>query len=74
MAGALTERAFVQGLEKAGFADVTVVDRVSYGVAELAAEPLFPTDLVDLMRRLLPPQVQESIGARIVITATNPLQ
>lgn len=74
MSGALTEGAFVQGLTRAGFAQVAVVERVQYGVAELEAEPLFPEDLVALMRRLLPRDIQESIGSRIVITAVNPPQ
>lgn len=73
MAGALTERAFVDNLHRAGFADVEVVRRRPYGLAELADEPLFTPDLVDLMRRTLSPAVQRHIGSVIVVTATNPL-
>ena len=72
MAGALTERAFVERLAKSGFADVTVLERETYGVSELEAEPLFPHDLIAAMRRLIPPDVQERIGVRIVVTAKKP--
>jgi hypothetical protein len=68
----LTERAFVQRLAKTGFADIQVLERVNYGVAELEAEPLFPRDLIDTMRRLISPAVQDSIGVRITIMARKP--
>ncbi len=73
MSGALTERAFVERLAKTGFADIRIAERVTYGVSELEAEPLFPRDLIEAMRRLIPPDVQESIGVRIVVTATKPV-
>ena len=72
MSGALTERAFVKRLAKAGFADIALLERETYGVSELEAEPLFPRDLIDAMRRLIKPEVQERIGVRIVVTAKKP--
>ena len=72
MAGALTERAFVERLAKLGFAGITVLERERYGLAELEAEPLFPRDLIEMMRRLLPADVNERIGVRIVVSATKP--
>ncbi len=69
MSGALTERAFVENLERAGFRSVHVSQRVPYGLDDLAREPTFPADLVALMRRLLPPALQARIGVRIVLTA-----
>ncbi len=69
MAGALTERAFVDSMERAGFIDVVVRERMPYGLADLEREPTFPDDLVALMRRLLPPHVQQRIGVRIVLEA-----
>lgn len=72
MAGALTERAFVETLERSGFRDVDVVERTPYGVDDLAHEPLFGPDLIALMRRLLPPAVQQRVGVRIVVVATTP--
>lgn len=73
MSGALTERAFVKRLAKTGFADIAVRERVIYGVSELESEPLFPRDLIAAMRRLIPTDVQEGIGVRIVVTAKKPV-
>lgn len=72
MAGALTERAFVETLERSGFRDIAVVERTPYGVDELADEPLFGPDLIALMRRLLPAAVQKRVGVRLVVVATSP--
>lgn len=69
MAGALTERAFVERMEKLGFAGISVLERKRYGIDDLAAEPLFPRDLIEMMRRLLPADVQDRIGVRIVVAA-----
>ena len=74
MSGALTERAFVERLAKTGFADIAVLERVTYGVSDLEVEPLFPRELIQTMRRLIKPEVQESIGVRIVVAAKKPLQ
>ena len=68
----MTERAFVEKMNKIGFAAVTVRERETYGVSELEAEPLFPRDLIALMRELIPVDVQERIGVRIVVTGTKP--
>jgi hypothetical protein len=67
--GALTERAFVENLARAGFEDVRVRERVPYGLSDLQAEPAFPDDLVALMRRLLPPRLQARVGVRLVLEA-----
>lgn len=72
MSGALTERAFVHHLERAGFHDVQVLRREPYGVDELEGEPPITPDLIDLMRRLLPVEVQREIGRLIVVTARRP--
>ena len=72
MSGALTERAFVERLAKTGFADIAVLERETYGVADLETEPLFPRELIDVMRRLIKPEVQERIGVRIVVAAKKP--
>lgn len=69
MGGALTERAFVENLARAGFEQVRVCERVPYGLAVLEAEPAFPPDLVDLMRRLLPRRLQARVGVRLVLAA-----
>jgi hypothetical protein len=68
----MTERAFVERMEKSGFADISVLERVTYGVSDLEVEPLFPRDLIDTMRRLIAPEVQERIGVRLTLMARKP--
>ena len=72
MSGALTERAFVERLAKTGFADIALVERETYGITELEVEPLFPRDLIEVMRRLIKPEIQDRIGVRIVVAAKKP--
>jgi hypothetical protein len=74
VSGALTERAFVENLTRAGFTGVRVRERVPYGLEDLEAEPTFPDDLVALMRRLLPPRLQARVGVRIVLEARPALR
>ncbi len=69
MAGALTERDFVAKLEKAGFDTIEVVSREPLGIDQLALYPLFTSDLLDLMRRLIPAERQERVAVAIVVTA-----
>lgn len=56
-------------MEKAGFRDIQFHERRSIGIDDLAVYPLFTPDLLALMRRLMPPAVQQRIGAAIVISA-----
>lgn len=72
MAGALTERAFVTHLERAGFTDLQVLRRDPYGVDDLDGTPPITPELIDLMRRLLPPATQREIGRLLVVTAVRP--
>jgi arsenite methyltransferase len=74
VAGALTERDFVAKLETAGFVDVEVLERSAMGVEELALYPLFTPDLLDLMRRLIPPDRQDAVGIAVVVRAQLPEQ
>jgi arsenite methyltransferase len=73
VAGALTERDFVTKLEKAGFVDVEIVERSPMGVDDCALYPLFTPDLLDLMRRLIPPERQGEVGVAVVLRARLPL-
>lgn len=71
MSGALTERDFVAKLEKAGFADVEVVEREPLGIDRMASYPLFTDDLIELMHRLIPAHRHDRIVVAIVVTARN---
>ena len=68
MAGALTERDFVEKLEKAGFGEIDVRQREPVSVDDLAY-PLFTPDLIQLMRTLIPPKRQLAVATAVVITA-----
>lgn len=72
MAGALAERDFVKHLSKAGFVDIKVVDRQPVSVDQFALYPLFTPDLVELMRRLIPPEQQASVATAVVVCARVP--
>ena len=69
MAGALTERDFVEKLEKAGFGQIEVHHREPVSVDDLALYPLFTTELIELMRTLIPPDQQRTVATSVVITA-----
>ncbi len=69
MAGALTERDFVTKLERAGFTKIEIPERSPMGVDDCALYPLFTNEVLDLMRTLIPPQRQQTIGTAIVVRA-----
>jgi hypothetical protein len=69
VAGALTERDFVEKLEKAGFGEIEVHQREPVSVDDLALYPLFTPELIQLMRTLIPPGRQAAVATSIVITA-----
>lgn len=69
MSGALAERDFVEKLEKAGFVDVEIVAREPRSIDDFSLYPLFTPELLDLMRRLIPPEQQGSVATAVVVTA-----
>lgn len=69
MAGALTERDFVTKLERAGFTKIEIVERTRMGVDDFSLYPLFTTEVLDLMRTLIPPHQQHAVGTAIVVRA-----
>jgi hypothetical protein len=69
VAGALTERDFVTKLQRAGFTNIEILERTSMGVDDCALYPLFTPEVLNLMRTLIPPQRQHTIGTAIVVRA-----
>ena len=65
----MTERDFVEKLERVGFEAIEVLDRKSWSVNSCALYPLFDEDLIALMRRSIPPEQQDHVADSIVITA-----
>ena len=70
MAGALTERDFVDKLERARFGEVTVHERRPVSIDDLTLYPLFTDELIELMRTLIAPDRQVAVATAIVVTAT----
>jgi arsenite methyltransferase len=71
VAGALTERDFVEKLEKAGFSEIEVRQREPVSIDDLALYPLFTPELIQLMRTLIPPERQVAVATAVVITASR---
>jgi hypothetical protein len=69
VAGALTERDFVEKLEKAGFEQIEVHHREPVSVDDLALYPLFTPELTQLMRTLIPSERKAAVATSVVITA-----
>ena len=69
MAGALTERDFVEKLQKADFGDIVVHGREPVSVDDLALYPLFTEELLELMRTLIPRDRRHQVATAIVLTA-----
>jgi hypothetical protein len=69
VAGALTERDFVQKLERAGFVEIEVLQRVPMGIDDCELYPMFTDDLLATMRRLIAPERLDRIAVAAVIRA-----
>lgn len=72
MAGALTERAFVEKLETTGFEDVEVLHREPLSVDDIALYPLFTDEVLGLMRTLIAPERQRAVATSVVVRARRP--
>jgi arsenite methyltransferase len=69
VAGALTERDFVDKLERGRFAEITVHERRPVSIDDLTLYPLFTDELIDLMRKLIAPDRQGAVATAVVVTA-----
>lgn len=69
MAGALTERDFVQKLERTGFVEIEVLERTPMGIDDCALYPLFTEELLAIMRDVIPPERLDRIGVCAIIRA-----
>jgi hypothetical protein len=69
VAGALTERDFVEKLKRAGFREIRVHERRPVSIDDLTLYPLFTDELIELMRRLIAPDRRAAVATAIVVTA-----
>lgn len=72
MSGALAERAFADKLHRVGLRDVEVVERRSWGIEDCARYPLFDDELLDLMRRLVPPSEHGQVATVVTFVGHCP--
>jgi arsenite methyltransferase len=72
LSGALSEVALYKGLRRAGFRDVSLEPLGGFGIAECALYPLFGEPLLDLLRRLVPPERHDRIAASVIALARKP--
>jgi arsenite methyltransferase len=72
VSGALAERVFAAKLRKVGFADVWIGERIPYGIEHATLYPLFTDELVDLMRKLIPPDRQDRVAISVIAKARRP--
>ena len=72
MSGALAERVFAHKITKTGFVDLEVLGRRRFSIDDAARYPLFTDELIDLMRRLLPPDRHDDVATAITLAAHKP--
>ena len=72
MSGALAERVFAEKLERAGFADIWVGGHLPFGITEAASMPLFTPEILEVMRRTIPPDRHDHVATAVIVKATKP--
>src|SRR5215218_6609091 len=69
IAGALAEEDFARKLLKAGFTQVEVLHREPLGIDDCALYPLFTSEVIRLMRELIPAARHSRVAVAIVVRA-----
>jgi hypothetical protein len=68
----MAERVFAGKLERAGFADIWVGGHRPFGIDEAALYPLFTREVIDLMRRTIPPGRHDHVATGVIVKARKP--
>lgn len=68
----MAERVFARKLEKVGFAEVRIGERQPFGIDDAAIFPLFTDEVVDLMRKLIPPERQAAVAYSVIAKSRKP--
>jgi arsenite methyltransferase len=69
----MAERVFARKMEKVGFREVWIGERTLFGIEGTASYPLFTPEIIDLMRRLLPPERQVRVAISVIARARKPV-
>lgn len=72
VSGAMAERVFVTKLGRAGFQDISIGERAPFGIDQAALYPLFTSEIISLMRELIPPDRQEQVATCVIAKAHKP--
>jgi len=68
----MAERVFAGKLERAGFADIWVGGHRPFGIDEAALYPLFTSEVIEAMRRTIPPDRQDHVATGVIVKARKP--
>jgi hypothetical protein len=68
----MAERVFAGKLERAGFADIWVGGHRPFGIDQAALYPLFSGEVIEVMRRTIPPDRQHHVATGVIVKARKP--
>lgn len=68
----MAERVFAEKLEKLGYTDIWIGERIPLGIEQAAHYPLFTPELIDLMRRLIPKESHDCLATSVIVKAKKP--
>lgn len=68
----MAERVFARKLEKVGFTDVEVFGHRAMSIDDVALFPLYPPQLIALMRQIMPPSQQAEVAISVIVRARRP--
>jgi arsenite methyltransferase len=68
----MAERVFAGKLERAGFAGIWVGGHRPFGIDEAALYPLFTPEVIEVMRRTIPPERHDHVATGVIVKARKP--
>jgi arsenite methyltransferase len=68
----MAERVFAGKLDRAGFADLWVGGHRPFGIDQAALYPLFTSQVIEVMRRTIPPEHQNHVATGVIVKARKP--
>jgi arsenite methyltransferase len=68
----MAERVSAGKLERVGFADIWVGGHRPFGIDQAALYPLFTSEVIEVMRRTIPPDRQDHVATGVIVKARKP--
>ena len=72
IAGAVSERVLRRKLARAGFDDIDVGGHTGFSLDEVALYPLFTSEVMELLRQLLPRDIQQQVALSVIARSRRP--